>query len=133
MIRLQPLTDLQEFYVTPYSARKFLATFTEYLFEITSQATSEKFYFIGNALKDNARYSKFLIDTSSDDATNGDIIFKESGLYTFTIYGQTSSANLDPLDASVVGECEKGVLQIIGESAWTIPDIDIPNNVVYYE
>lgn len=124
---------MQEFYVTPYSARKFLATFTYYLFEITSQATSEKFYMVGNWLDDNERYSRFLIDTSSDSPEGGDVILKESGLYTFTIYGQTSSANLDPLNASVVGECEKGVLQIIGESAWTIPDIDIPNNVVYYE
>lgn len=124
---------MQEFYVTPFSARKFLATFTYYLFEIQSQATSEKFYMIGNPLNDNERFSRFLIDTSINDATNGDIILSQSGLYTYTIFGQTSDTNLNPLDASVVGECEKGILQIIGESAWTIPDIVIPDNVVYYE
>ena len=124
---------MQEFYVAPYGARKFLATFTYYLFEITSQATSEKFYMIGNVLDDNERFSRFLTDTSSDDPGNGDVLLTQSGFYSYTIYGQNSDTNIDPTDATVVGECEKGVLQIIGADAWNIPTIAIPNNVVYYE
>jgi len=133
MIRLQPLTQDQEFYVTPFEARKFLPTFVEYLFEFQSQATSEKFYMIGNALDDNERFSRFQIDTSADFPTSGDVKLAESGLYTFAIYGQNSGTNIDPTDASVVGLLERGTLQVIGADAWTLPTINVPNNVVYYE
>ena len=133
MIRLQPNTPAQTFYASPFGARKFLAVFTNYLIEFKSQATSKTFRVVGDATSDNERYSIFAIDTSVDAPTSGDIVLDESGLYTFTIWGQNSTTNLDPTDAVVVGECEKGVMQIIGEDAWTIPTINIPNNVVYYE
>lgn len=133
MIRLLSNTTGQSFYATPYEARKFLATFTNYLIEFKLQATSETFYFIANVVTDNERLTKVAIDTSVNDAVNGNIKLSESGLYTYKIWGQNSAINLDPEDASVVGEVERGAMQIIGEDAWTLPTISIPNNVVYYE
>jgi len=133
MIRLQPDTASQTIYVSPFQARKYLATFTNYLIEFTSQATSEKFIVVLDVVKDNARYTKATIGTHNNSPITGDIKMTDTGFYTYRILGQNSGSNLDPTDASVVGECEVGVLQIIGEEAWTIPKISIPNNVVYYE
>ena len=133
MIRLQPDTASQTIYVSPFQARKYLATFTNYLIEFTSQATSEKFIVVLDVVKDNARYTTATIGTHNNSPITGDIKMTDTGFYTYRILGQNSGSNLDPTDASVVGECEVGVLQIIGEEAWTIPTISIPNNVVYYE
>ena len=133
MIRLQPDTASQTFYVSPFEARKYLSTFTHYLIEFKSMATEEVFRVIGNILLDNERYTSFDINTSLNDVLNGDVKITESGLYIFKIYGQNSSVNLNPTDISVVGEVEKGTLQIVGEDAWDIPEISIPKNVVYYE
>ena len=133
MIRLQPDTASQTIYVSPFQARKYLATFTNYLIEFTSQATSEKFIVVLDVVKDNARYTTATIGTHNNSPITGDIKMTDTGFYTYRILGQNSGSNLDPTDASVVGECEVGVLQIIGEEAWTIPKISIPNNVVYYE
>lgn len=133
MIRLQPDTAGQTIYVSPFQARKYLASFTNYLIEFKSQATSEAFILILDVVNDNDRYTSATIGTNVDTPITGGIKISDTGLYTYRILGQTSSTNLDPKDASVVGECEVGVLQIIGAEAWTIPDISIPNNVVYYE
>lgn len=133
MIRLQPDTASQTIYVSPFQARKYLATFTNYLIEFTSQATSEKFIVVLDVVKDNARYTTATIGTHNNSPITGDIKMTDTGFYTYRILGQNSGSNLDPEDGSVVGECEVGVLQIIGAKAWDIPDISIPNNVVYYE
>ena len=133
MIRLQPDTANQTIYVSPFQARKYLATFTNYLIEFKSQSTSESFVVVLNVVSDNARYTKATIGTNANTPLTGDIKITDTGLYTYTIWGQNSSTNLTPTDASVVGECEVGVLQVIGDEAWTIPVISIPNNVVYYE
>jgi hypothetical protein len=133
MIRLLPDTASQAIYVSPFQARKYLATFSNYLIEFKSQATSATFIVVLNVVSDNARYTSATIGTHKDNATAGDIKITDSGYYTYRILGQNSSTNLDPQNASVVGECEVGILQIIGADAWTIPDISIPNNVVYYE
>ena len=65
--------------------------------------------------------------------TSGKAMGSDTGFYNYTIYGQNSISNLDPLNGSVVGKCEVGVMQIKGADAWSVPTISIPNNVVYYE
>lgn len=120
-------------YLSPFQARKYLTTFTKYLMEIKSMTTSKTYTIILNVSADNSRYTLATIGTNTDDAVNGSIKIEETGLYTFTIYGQNSLTNLDPKNASVVGKCQQGLVQIIGADAWTTPDITIPNNVVYYE
>ena len=96
-------------------------------------ATSKTYTIILNVSADNSRYTLATIGTNTDDAVNGSITLDESGLYTFTVYGQNSVSNLDPANASVVGKCQQGLVQIIGAEAWTEPTITVPNNVVYYE
>lgn len=133
MIRLQPNTASQSVYISPYQAKKYLPTFTHYLMEFKSMATSKTFRLILNTSQDNSRYTLASIGTNTDDAVNGSISITESGFYTFKIYGQNSSSNLDPSDASVVGLCQRGLMQVVADEAWTIPSLSIPNNVVYYE
>lgn len=133
MIRLQPNTATQTLYVSPFQARKYLASFTQYLVEFKNMANSKTYTIILRVDSDNERYTQATIGTNIDQATSGNITITDTGFFTYTIYGQNSTTNLDPLNASVVGICEKGMMQIIGAEAWTTPTITIPDNVVYYE
>lgn len=131
MIHLSPNAASNTVNVTPFEARKFLASFTHYLFELTNNATEEKHYFVPVLTYDNERYTQFDLPTNSD--TTNSVLLTESGLYTYKVWGQNSSTNLDPTDASVVGVCEVGPCRVSDEPAWTIPNVDIPDNVIYYE
>ena len=131
MIHLLPNSATNTVNVTPFEARKFLSAFTDYLLELTNQATQEKHYAVPVLTYDNERYTQFDLPTNSD--TLNAVLITESGLYTYKIWGQNSAANLDPADASVVGICEVGPCRVSDEPAWTIPAVSIPNNVIYYE
>jgi hypothetical protein len=133
MIHLVPNSASNLVYVTPFESRKFLAAFTDYLLVLTNQATEEQFACIFNAQYDNERYTQADLPTNNDDPVNGELLITESGLYTYTIYGQNSDSNLDPTDAVVVGVCEVGSCKVSDEAAWTIPNVTIPDNVIYYE
>ena len=133
MINLTPNSADQVIYVSPFEARKYLATFTHYLFVLRSQASQNEYKCILNTTIDNARYTKATMPTNANDATAGKILLKESGLFTYTIYGQTNGTNTDPSDAVVVGTCETGVAMASSDAAWTTPDLSIPDNIVYYE
>ena len=133
MIHLIPNNGTNDVYVTPFEARKFLAAFSYYLMVLENVSTSETFALILNFDIDNERYTHADMPTNNDDPVNGEILLTESGLYTYKIYGQTSDANLDPTDASVVGLCEMGSCKVSDEPAWTIPNVTIPDNVIYYE
>lgn len=133
MIYLSPNSDSNTVRVTPFENRKFLPAFTYYLFVLVNQATKEQFECIFNVEYDNERYTQAALPTNNDDPVNGEILLTESGLYTYTIYGQNSDFNLDPDDAVVVGVCEIGPCKVSDEPAWTIPNVSIPDNVIYYE
>jgi hypothetical protein len=131
MIHLLPNSATNTVNVTPFEARKFLSAFTDYLLELTNQATQEKHYAVPVLTYDNERYTQFDLPTNSD--TLNAVLITESGLYTYKIWGQNSPTNLDPADASVVGICEVGPCRVSDEPAWTIPAVSIPDNVIYYE
>jgi len=131
MIHLLPNSATNTVNVTPFEARKFLSAFTDYLLELTNQATQEKHYAVPVLTYDNERYTQFDLPTNSD--TLNAMLITESGLYTYKIWGQNSATNLDPADASVVGICEVGSGRVSDEPAWTIPAVSIPDNVIYYE
>jgi hypothetical protein len=133
MIHLIPNTPSQFGYITPFEARKFLSAFTHYLMVFESQATHNTFACVLDVEVDNERYTKFEMGTDSADAANGDVLITESGLYTYSVYGQNSSTNTDPQDVSVVGLCEVGTAKFEDSAAWTIPTVDIPDNVIYYQ
>jgi len=133
MIHLRPNVPSNRVYVTPFEARKFMGKFTHYLMVLKNNATEEEYALVLNFTVDNERYTQANLATNNDDAVNGSILLTESGLYTYTIYGQTNGTNLDPTDAVVVGVCEVGACKVSDEAAWTIPTVTIPDNVIYYE
>jgi hypothetical protein len=110
-----------------------MGKFTHYLMVLKNNATEEEYALVLNFTVDNERYTQANLATNNDDAVNGSILLTESGLYTYTIYGQTNGTNLDPTDAVVVGVCEVGACKVSDEAAWTIPTVTIPDNVIYYE
>jgi len=134
MVNLLPNTAGQKMYCTPFEARKFLASFTDYLVVLRNDASEETYAFIANVTYDNERYSQFRVSTSSDAPTAGNILLTESGLYTYTIYGQNSDTNLDPEDASVVGVCEVGACRVRAtDTYFNFDSPTVPDNVIYYE
>lgn len=134
MITLTPNSSSEQFfYLTLQEAKKDFDTFTDYLVLFQSMASKESYYFVADVATDNARYTKISILTARDSATDGDILLTESGLYFYKVWGQNSSTNLDPEDASVVALIEEGSLTVTGETGYTIPDITIPDNIIYYE
>jgi hypothetical protein len=133
MIHLLPNTAQQFAYFTPFEARKFLPAFAQYLLILESQATKATFACILNLVADNERYTKVGIGTNEADPEGSSVLITESGLYTYKIYGQNSETNTDPEDAVVVGICEVGTCKISDQPAWTIPNVSIPDNVIYYE
>jgi hypothetical protein len=110
-----------------------MAAFTDYLLVFRNVSTDATFACVMNVFADNARYTQVDIATDSEDGAAGKVLMTESGLYTYTIYGQNSASNLDPTDAVVVGVCEKGTCQLSDEPAWTTPTPTIPDNIIYYE
>lgn len=133
MVHLAANTSPQTAYFSPFQSRKFLKAFTDYLLVVTSSATSKTYACILNVEADNARYTQAALPTDNDDPVNGELLLTDSGLYSYTIYGQNSSTNLDPTDGRVVGICENGMLRVTAEDAWDIPSVTIPDNVIYYE
>ncbi len=135
MITLSPnQATRQKILCTPFEARKFLASFTNYLVVLRNDSTEKTYAFVGDVVYDNERFTQFQIRTNTDDPTNGNVAITESGLYTYTIYGQNSATNLDPTNATVVGTCEVGPCRILfGETAYDFDNPTIPDNVIYYE
>ena len=133
MIHLRPNSQSNRVVVNPYQARKYLSTFTTYLMVLRNDATEEEIYLIPEVEEDNERYTRIGLPTNSDAPLDGSIRLDESGLYTFKIWGQNSTTNLDPTDATVVGICEVGACKVSDTLPWTIPTISIPDNVIYYE
>ncbi len=134
MIHLNPNSPDEQFiYLTFSEMRKDFAAFTNYLVLFESMASKEKYYFVGNVEVDNARYTTLSVFTDTDDATGGKVLLTESGLYIYKAWGQNSTTNLDPTDADVVAMIEQGTLNVAGATGYNIPDITIPDNVIYYQ
>jgi len=113
--------------------RKDFAVFTNYLVLFQSMASKEDYYFIGNVDTDNARYTTLEVYTNEDSRTSGKVLLTESGLYTYKVWGQNSSTNLNPTDDAVVALLEQGTLNVAGATGYDIPDITIPDNIIYYQ
>lgn len=131
MIHLTPNAAANVVSLSPYQARKYLATFSHYLIVLTNEATEATHAAVLAPSVDNARETKFDLPTDADAA--GEVLITQSGLYTYTVYGQNSSSNTDPTNGAVVGICETGSARVTASAAWSTPAISIPDNVVYYE
>ena len=134
MIYLNPDSAAEQtIYLTLQEMKKDFATFTKYLVNFQSMGTREDHYFIGDVSVDNDRYTALSIFTNVSDALNGDILLVDSGEYFYKVWGQNSTTNLDPTNAAVVGMLELGTLTVAGAIGYTIPEITIPDNVIYYQ
>ena len=134
MITLTPNSSEEQFiYLTLQEAKKDFDAFTHYLVIFTSMASHDTYAMVGNVSADNLRYTKLSVLTNQPLGASGRVLLKESGQYTYEVYGQNSSSNLSPSDASVEGLIERGTLTVTGETAYNIPTITIPDNFIYYE
>ena len=134
MITLAPNSSDEQFiYLTLQEMKKDFDTFTHYLVIFTSMASQDTYAMVGNVEADNARYTKLSVFTNQPLGTAGRVLLTQSGQYTYDVYGQNSSTNLTPTDASVEGLIERGTLTVTGETGYDIPSISIPDNVIYYQ
>jgi hypothetical protein len=134
MITLLPNSSQEQFiYLTLQEMKKDFDAFTDYLVIFTNVASKDRLYMIGNVVADNARYTKLSVFTNQPLSLSGRILLTESGQYGYEVYGQNSTTNLDPTDASVQGLIERGTLTVTGETGYDIPSISIPDNVIYYQ
>lgn len=134
MIHLNPNSATEQFiYLTLQEMKKDLDPFSHYLIILENMASTDKHAFVGDVEVDNARYTKISVYTNQPLGTASRVLLTETGFYTYKAYGQNSSTNLNATDASVVGLLEQGTLNVAGATGYTIPDITIPDNVIYYE
>ena len=134
MIHLNPNSATEQFiFLTLQEMKKDLDPFTHYLIILENMASTDKHAFVGDVEVDNARYTKISVYTNQPLGTASRVLLIETGFYTYKAYGQNSSTNLNANDASVVGLLEQGTLNVAGATGYTIPDITIPDNVIYYE
>lgn len=126
MQKLLANTNNQTLRLTLDEARQFLPQYTHYLLELIHEENSS----VGNSkyqvpvvLNENSRITELRVST---------IALLLTGTYRYNVYGQNSSTNLDPANASVVGIAESGWLVLTdSEAYYTIPDITLDNDVIY--
>lgn len=111
--------------------RKFIANFDYYLMKIENEVSGQDFFLVLDVNEDNSRYTKCTISTDLNDPENSSILLTQTGQFYYTIYGQNSETNLDP--SNTVGEVERGVVHVITqEEFFDVPDITIPDAIIYY-
>lgn len=83
-----------------------------FLFEFKNDTSNTKYYVISaDTSTETERYNLFEITEGVDDQVNGSVILGDSGFYTYTVYEQSSSSNLDPSELSIV---ETGKMKLLG-------------------
>jgi hypothetical protein len=80
-----------------------------YLFEVINDASSDVKCFIADDISPNKiRFNEFnLIEDTTEDLLNGTFELELAGFYTYNIYEQTSTTNLDPTLAANLIETGK--------------------------
>lgn len=127
MITLNTNTADQIIRLTLNEGRQYFATpFTHYMISLTHEENSVAGIFlrqVANVISENQRITELLISTES---------LIVSGRYRYEVYGQNSSTNTDPNDASVVGEVEIGWMYLINDAIYyDIPEIEFADDVIY--
>lgn len=80
-----------------------------YLFEVINDQSGEAKYFIAEDVSPNpVRFNEFnLIENATENLLNGTFELQLTGFYTYNIYEQISTTNLDPLLATNLVETGK--------------------------
>lgn len=102
MIYLDCDTASQEVHSTLFEGRiKLLPSlFTHYLVQFSNEQSGQVYYSVPVIDDETERMTTLIVDTTG-------ILL--AGRYEYIVYGQNSSTNIDPNNASVVGEVERGI------------------------
>jgi len=101
----------------------FNVAFTHYLLVMTYEMTGEKLAQVVVVINENERVTKIRLTT---------VGLLDAGRYHYEVYGQNSSTNTDPTDASVVGKVEEGLMILSnGTNYFDVSTPTIPVDVIY--
>lgn len=104
MITLVPNTAAQTLRLTLDEGRTYYSTaFTHYLLVIIREGDNMSLAQVPTIVIDNTRITELTVTT---------VGLTTPGVYGYYVYGQNSDSNLDPTDATVVGEVERGSLKL---------------------
>ena len=134
MIYLIKNTAAQLLYLTLKEGELLLAnTYTHYLLELTNEQTLEKLYAIPTQIAQNDRYTTIQIGTNANTPLAASLLINYPARFSYIVYGQNSSTNLDPTDAVVEGVIERGYLIVedITTPRFTEPNLTIDNDIAY--
>ena len=127
MIHLQKNTAENDIFLTLYEWKKDLS-FTNYLFKLVHQTSFKEYFFVGDVLVDNERYTKIRLATNSDSTDS--ILLNESGYLYYYVYAQDSDSNLDPTNA--IQEIERGIVSVPSGDTYFTPNSATIDDTVYY-
>jgi hypothetical protein len=134
MIYLLKNTAAQLLYLTLKEGELLLSnTYTHYLLELTNEQTLQKLYAIPTKVAENDRYTTIRIGTNANTPTAASLLINYPARFSYIVYGQNSSTNLDPTNAAVEGVIEKGYLIVedITTPRFTEPNLTIDNDITY--
>ena len=134
MIYLIKNTAAQLLYLTLKEGELLLTnTYTHYLLELTNEQTLEKLYAIPTQIAQNDRYTTIQIGTNANNPTAASLLINYPARFSYIVYGQNSSSNLDPTNAVVEGVIERGYLIVedITTPRFTEPNLTIDSDIAY--
>lgn len=134
MIYLVKNTAAQLLYLTLKEGELLLSnSYTHYLLELTNEQTLQKLYAIPTKIAENDRYTTIRIGTNANTPTAASLLINYPARFSYIVYGQNSSTNLDPTNAAVEGVIEKGYLIVedITTPRFTEPNLTIDNDITY--
>jgi hypothetical protein len=134
MIYLLKNTAAQLLYLSLKEGELLLAnTYTDYLLELTNEQTLEKLYAIPIQIAQNDSYTTIQIGTNANTPTAASLLINYPARFSYVVYGQNSSTNLDPTDAVVEGVIQIGYLIVedITTPRFTEPNLTIDSDIAY--
>jgi magnesium-transporting ATPase (P-type) len=127
MLYLQTNTANQIVRLTLDEARQFLSSpFTNYLLAITHEENSP----VGSDLR---QVASVVMETQRITTLNITTVgLTLNGRYRYEVYGQNNSTNTDPTNATVVGLCEEGILELLDNTSYfNVPNVTIQDDIIY--
>jgi len=124
MVYLNTNTANQYAYLSLDEGRAYFnVAFTHYLLVMTYEMTGEKLAQVVTVINENERVTKIRLTT---------VGLVDAGRYHYEVYGQNSSSNINPTNASVVGLVEKGLMILQdGTIYFDVSTPTIPVDVIY--
>jgi hypothetical protein len=124
MVYLNTNTANQYAYLSLDEGRAYFnVAFTHYLLVMTYEMTGEQLAQVVTVINENERVTKIRLTT---------VGLTDAGRYHYEVYGQNSSSNIDPTNASVVGLVEKSLMILQdGTIFFDVSSPTIPVDVIY--